>query len=358
MKILWGIYVIIGLVAFGISFSIEGYVFSNISNMVLLPFVFAAIFEGAKVMIIIIHRFQFESDVSRINRSFRVGVKTYQLMLFFVSIACSITLLADFLDKPNFDKILRADKSMIENNYKENGKSVNSEFEKRISNSKTLRTETSSKYKNRHQRLKTYYEPKIEKEEALRDAEFNNVINNIRKGPQWNEHNRKAEQLTEVYISELKKLQAEEDHEIKLREDAIKREYSKKINDLKIFRVTALGELENKLNNDKRTSNQMITSLISTMKNGFNITIKYNTVVIAFAMITSALLEGTIYIVFNYVLITYHDIFALKQDILIETEKIRANAKNDMDKDDIKFENLKNRVRKQTDNVRENLFHL
>ena len=44
--------------------------------------------------------------------------------------------------------------------------------------------------------------------------EFNNIINNIRKGPKWNEHDRKINLLTNTYYEEQKELQTEENKEL------------------------------------------------------------------------------------------------------------------------------------------------
>ena len=356
MKIMWGIYVIIGLAAFILSFSIEGYVFSKISDMYMISFIFAAIFEGAKVMTIIMHRFQSEKNEHRIKQGFRVGIKGYQVMLFVVSIGCSIALLANFLDKPNFDEVLLADKKMIENNYKENEKSLHKESEQNISNLKNTKNEIARKYKDRYLRLVEYYEPRIEKEESMRDSEFDNIINNVRKGVKWNEHNRKAEQLTNKYLNEQKKLRDEEDQEIKLKEDGIKLYYSKKSDDLRTERERSLAGLEEKLDADIRTHNQMILSLTSTLKKGFAITVKYDFLVVLFAIITASLLESTIYIIFNYLSITHQEIFALKQDLFIETEKYRTNTENELHKDNIKFASRKNRIKNQMGNLKDNIF--
>ena len=353
---MWGIYVIIGLAAFILSFSIEGYVFSKISDMYITSYIFAAIFEGAKVMTIIIHRFQSEKNEQRIKQGFRIGIKCYQVMLFVVSIGCSIVLLSNFLDKPNFNEVLLTDKKMIENNYKENEKSLHKEFEKNISNLKNTKNEIARKYKDRYLRLVEYYEPRIKKEERLRDSEFNNIINNVRKGVKWNEHNRKAEQFTNKYLKEQKKLRDEEDQEIKIKEDDIKQYYLKKLDDLRIERELSLAGLGKKLDADNRIRNQMILSLTSTLKKGFDITVKYDFLVVWFAIITAFLLEGTIYIIFNYLSITHQEIFALKQDLFFETEKYRTNTENELHKDNIRFSSRKNRIKNQMDNLKDNIF--
>ena len=70
MKILWGIYVIIGLGAFIISYLLEGFVFSKVSDMFLLSFAFAAVFESAKIMTIIMHRFLTEKSRKNIPMYF------------------------------------------------------------------------------------------------------------------------------------------------------------------------------------------------------------------------------------------------------------------------------------------------
>lgn len=357
MKILWGVYVIIGLAAFILSFLIQGYVFSKISEMVMISFIFAAIFEGAKVMTIIVPYFQSEKNDHRETSSFRAGVNVYRLLLLLVSIGCSISMLANFLDKPNFDKVLVAEKKMIENNYKENEQSLNKEFEKNMANLTKTKKEIAQKYQDRYTRLADYYEPRIEKEERLRDDEFENIINGIRKGERWHEHNRKVEFLTTAYLDEQNQLREQEDQEIKSKENSIKQYYLKKSDDLRTERETALAGIEYRLQDDSRTNNQMILSLISTLKKGFDVTFRYESLVVMFAVITAFLLEATIYVIFNYVSITHREIFSFKQDMFVANEKLRAEAENELHKDNIKFESRKNRIKTQMNNLKDNVFN-
>ena len=147
MKILWIIYAIIGLIAFLISFLMEGSVFSNISGNILISYLLAAVFESAKITTIVMHRFQTEKNKNKIPLSFEGGVAVFKLILFLVSILCSVTLLATFLDKPNLNKIMLTEKEIIENNYQESKKIILAEHDKAMKN---LDTEVQSKYPNRY----------------------------------------------------------------------------------------------------------------------------------------------------------------------------------------------------------------
>ena len=108
-----GIYVIIGLGAFIISYVLEGFVFSEISDMFLLSFAFAAVFESAKIMTIIMHRFLTEKSRKNIPMYFKGITVIFRLTLVFLSIGCSVALLSTFLDKPNLNKVMLADKELI-----------------------------------------------------------------------------------------------------------------------------------------------------------------------------------------------------------------------------------------------------
>ena len=353
MKILWGIYVIIGLGAFIISYLLEGFVFSRISSMFLISYSLAAVFEGAKIMTIIMHRFQTGINKNKIPQGFKCGVMMFRLMLVFVSIWSSVALLATFLDKPNLNKIMLADKELIENNYQENNKNLQTEFDKRLTN---LENEVRTTYPKYYSRLASYYEPRIEKEEKLRDFEFNNIINNVRKGPKWHEHQRKINILTNAYHKEQKKLQAEENKELKSRKKDIEKYFFSNLKELRIKRENCLANLEKHLNNDSRTCNQMILSLIGTMHKGLNIPINYDLLVILFAIITALLLEATIYVVFNYLTITHQEIFSMKNDQYFDVEKLKSNAQTEMNKDNIKHELFKNKIKNQVQNIKDNVF--
>jgi len=353
MKILWGIYVIIGLGAFIISYLLEGFVFSRISDMFLISYSLAAVFEGAKIMTIVMHRFQTGKNKNKIPLVFKGGAAIFKLILFFVSIWCSVALLATFLDKPNLNKIILADKELIENSYQENKKSLRTEFNETLTN---LENEVRTTYQKYYARLARYYEPRIEKEEKLRDFEFNNIINNIRKGPKWNEHNRKINLLTNDYQKKENDLQIAETEELKSRKKDIEEHFFSKLNNLRIKRENCLANLEQHLNNDSRACNQMLLSLIGTLKKGLDIKISYDFIVILFAIITAFLLEGTIYIVFNYLTITHQEIFSMRQDHYVAIEKIKSNAKNQIKKDNIKYEMFKNRVKNQVRNIKANVF--
>jgi len=268
--------------------------------MFLLSFAFAAVFESAKIMTIIMHRFLAEKSRKNIPMYFKGITVLFRLTLVFLSIGCSVALLATFLDKPNLNKIMLADKELIENNYQENKKSLRTEFNETLAN---LGDEVETKYQNRYSRLAAYYEPRIEKEEKLRDFEFNNIINNIRKGPKWLEHDRKINILTTAYHVKQNDLQLAENKELISRKKEIEDNFFLQSNDLRIKRGNSLVNLEKELNNDSRVCNQMLLSLISTIKKGLDIKISYDLLVIIFAIITALLLEGTIYIVFNYLTI-------------------------------------------------------
>jgi len=123
-----------------------------------------------------------------------------------------------------------------------------------------------------------------------------------------------------------------------------------------IFRL-ALVNLEQRLNNDSRACNQMLLSLIGTMNKGLDIKIKYDLLVIFFAIITALLLEGTIYVVFNYLALTHQEIFSISQEQYFEVEKIKANAKSEMNRDNIKYKLFKNRVKNQVQNIKDNVLN-
>jgi len=100
----------------------------------------------------------------------------------------------------------------------------------------------------------------------------------------------------------------------------------------------------------------MLLSLIGTIEKGLDIKISYDLLVIIFAIITALLLEGTIYIVFNHLTITHQEIFSMRHDQYVEVEKIKANAKTEMNKDNIRYELFKNRVKNQVQNIKDNVF--
>nr|MBL0717100.1 hypothetical protein [Desulfobacterales bacterium] len=257
MKILWGIYVIIGLGAFTISYLLESLVFFKISGIFVTSYALAAVFECAKIMTIIIYRFQTGKNKKKIPLFFQGGTAIFKLTLFVVSICCSVALLAAFLDKPNLNKIMQADKKIIESNYKENKKSLHTEFDKTLSD---IGNEVEKKYENRYSKLAAYYEPRIEKEEKSRDFEFNNIINNIRKGPKWHEHDRKINMFTNDYQTKKDELQIAQDKELISRKKEIKGVFFLQLNNLRSKRENCLIDLEKQLNNDPRVCNQMLQS--------------------------------------------------------------------------------------------------
>ena len=352
MKILWGIYVIIGLGAFIISYLLEGFVFFKVSDMFLQSFAFAAVFESAKIMTIIMHRFLTEKSRKNIPMYFKGITVIFRLTLVFLSIGCSVALLATFLDNPNLKKVMLADNALIENNYQENKKSLRTELDKTMTN---LGDEVETKYQSRYSRLTAYYEPRIEKEEKLRDFEFNNIINNIRKGPKWHEHDRKINLFTNTYHEEQKELQTEENKELIARKKKIGDKFFLQLNNLRLKRETSLVNLEKQLNNDPRVCNQMLRSLIGTMK-GLDIQISYDFLIVLLAIITAFLLEITIYIIFHDLTNTHQEIFNIRHEQYIGVEKLKANAKNEMNKDNIKYELFKKRVKNKVRNIKDNVF--
>lgn len=354
MKILWGIYVIIGLGAFAISYLLESLVFFKISGIFFTSYALAAVFESAKIMTIIMHHFQTGKNKKKIPLFFQGQIVIFRLTLFIVSIYCSVALLATFLDKPNLNKIMLADKKLIESNYQENKKSLHTEFDKTLTD---LGDEIERKYQNRYSKLGAYYEPRIEKEEKLRDFEFNNIINNIRKGPKWHEHDRKINIFTNDYQIKQDELQIAQDKELISRKKEIEGVFFLQLNNLRSKRENCLIDLEKRLNNDPRVCNQMLQSLITTMKKGLNFNIKYDFLIALFAIIIAFLLELTLYIVFKDIVTRHQEIFSIRHKQYLETEIMHANAKAEMDKDNINNEVFKNRVQNQFKNLKDNVLN-
>jgi len=252
---------LLGFAAFIVSFKIETLFLSEITGEFWISTLTIGIFEFAKVGTIVVQRYlylvnKFMSGIKKVSPFVRYLTLTFQILLITVSFLSSLALIANYLDKPNFNKAKQEDLDLI-----------------------------NKKYELFYNDLKSYYDTQIALADGDVKAEMQNVVNGTFMGPKYRELVKRRKDLEKQFNEERTKLQERKSLEI--------------------------AELEKKsYKNDERVQNKMIAAFLATLSSGLGINVSYVTFTLVFSALISFLLEATIYVVFNYTTINYFETLA------------------------------------------------
>ncbi|HOJ38541.1 MAG TPA: hypothetical protein PLU62_09640 [Ignavibacteriales bacterium] len=255
------LYMLLGFAAFIVSFKIETLFLSEITGEFWISTLTIGIFEFAKVGTIVVQRYlylvnKFMSGIKKVSPFVRYLTLTFQILLITVSFLSSLALIANYLDKPNFNKAKQEDLDLI-----------------------------NKKYELFYNDLKSYYDTQIALADGDVKAEMQNVVNGTFMGPKYRELVKRRKDLEKQFNEERTKLQERKSLEI--------------------------AELEKKsYKNDERVQNKMIAAFLATLSSGLGINVSYVTFTLVFSALISFLLEATIYVVFNYTTINYFETLA------------------------------------------------
>lgn len=345
------LYILTGLGAFAISFLLEGHVFVNITDRPLFSYAVTAVFESAKVMTIMMHRFLISRKGEAIPGIVQSLTLVFKASLLFLSLLCSVGMLAGYLDGPNRESVRTKDQALITQLYERNRRELQSEYKQRL---QMALDHIERQYQGRHDQLNAFYQPRIAKEEKLRDSEFNNVVGGVRKGPRWREHDRKVQSLRQAFVEAQRKLYQAESDETRETKNSLASDLKtdlKKLKNQMQTRLTAVSQ--SAYADDERVLNKMVAALLKTIKNGAGIEIAYLKFVIFFSLLVSFLLESTIYIVFNYLIVSHQSIFTLQHDLHIGKQAIKATTKDELFRDQVHHNTLKSKVKNRVRHTRE-----
>jgi hypothetical protein len=93
MRGLWLLYTLIGFGAFNISFLLQGWVFLNITDMFWFSFGTTCVFESAKVVTIILHRFMTVKNGKTVPLVLMGLTQAFKIRLVLLSIVCSLAMI-------------------------------------------------------------------------------------------------------------------------------------------------------------------------------------------------------------------------------------------------------------------------
>jgi hypothetical protein len=329
MKKLLTTYVIVGLLAFAVSFTFELIMFFSFSGNIFLSLALTMVLECSKLLLIVFHRFVEDKEYS-IAENVNVMSSIFKSGLLFVSVLCSLAYFASSLDRPNLEIVRSADESRVTQNFDEKISAIQSQRQERLD---TIRNEVKGKYSKRYHELDSRYLPEISKIENLRKREFDRVIGGVRKGPYWHEYDRQLQELKSEYKAEKDRLRADEDAELNLYIPGIENEFQKKLDSTMNNKESALEEIStNNYELDDRAKNKHIVSLINTLEYGLGISISYLSFAMLLSITTSLLLELAIYLAFNYVVMFYNSVInPTKHDSIYEQPNAFADNTNAAD---------------------------
>ena len=207
MRCVWLLYVAIGLGAFGLSYVLEGFVFSDITGSVAISFAAAGVFESAKIVTIVMHRFLSNRRDKRIPLSVGALTVFFKLGLFVLSMLCSLTMISGFLEAPHLKEVRMAERERIETHYREALSFLERDRARAL---EKTREGVAEKYERRRRSLEETYTPAIEAARTSREREFERKVNGVRKGEFWYEYDRRLRELQKEYDEKMSALSAEE----------------------------------------------------------------------------------------------------------------------------------------------------
>jgi hypothetical protein len=350
MRGLWLLYTMIGFGAFTISFLLQGWVFLNITQIVWLSFGTTCVFESAKVVTIILHRFMTVNNGRAVPIVLLWMTQIFKCGLVLLSIICSLAMLSQYLRNPNLDGIMEKDTGIIEKNHKESMELLKQSTEKR--KSETL-AEIRQRYGKKLEELKRFYETRIENEEKLRDQEFDRKVNGIRKGERWFEHERKIGELQKAYDQKLSGIHKLEKTELSEKISKIEDDFKFSIQAVNAKREQEFKKLRSsEYLEDDRVKNQMVMAFLATMESTVSFNLGYMKFIAAFSLMVSLLLESTIYVVFNYLTISHQEIFSLGHELHIKNEGMKAMARSELDSEKLRAGFFKQKILERIKGIR------
>lgn len=344
MKQLWILYSLIGTGGFLISFSMEYIILESITGKSGFSFCLTLVLESAKVLTVIFHRlisdrkgYEIPGAVSSLNTFFKFG-------LVFLSLICSVAMISKGLDKPNLDTVRNDDQLLITSSFEEKTALIESRREKRLDK---ITSEIKGKYRNRYKELDNQYLPKIQQKERLRDAEFRNIRGGIRKGPFWNEHNRQLQELKAEYKTEKDALRFSENTELDRNINSIEAEFQEKLDNSlndKESALTAINKADYK--KDERVKNEIVSAFLATIDQGLGLGMSYLSFALLFSLLTSTLLELTIFLSFSYITMFYSNVLNPAEEELDSINQVthppepEVNSERETPKEPINDENF------------------
>jgi len=303
MNILWIFLIMIGIGAFLISLFLEFLVILSVTANYHFALVLTLVLECSKVLAIIFHRLVSDNKGYSIPDSVILLYNSFKLGLVVLSVICSIAIISQSVDQPNIDKIKTDDKKLVEDSYNEKLTLVQSQRQLRLDK---ITSEIKQKYLSRYQELDALFLPKIKETEKLRDNEFKNLVNGVRKGPFWYEYDRQLQDMKDEYTTKKDKLISTENTELNDHITSIETEFQKKIDDAIKEKDTAMTTIyTNDYKSDERVRNRIIVSFLRTLERGLGLKIEYLTFALVLSLLISVLLELSIYITFNYIIMFY-----------------------------------------------------
>ena len=349
MRFLWIVFILNGLGAFVISLIMEGFVVYAITDLLVFSFCITSVFELAKVMTIVMHRYLSSLETGRMPVAVAATAQLFKAGLLLLSLVCSIACVSGYMDSPNLEKIRGLEKKAATEKYEADLARARGEYEK---NRKSAVEQIEEKYKERYRREGDYYLPRIEEKERSRDLEFDRKIGGVRKGEKWNEHNRQAVELAEAYKASLDSLKREENREFSETTGRLDEAYRLKIRQLEQACDTRMQALNGDgLLDDDRVRNSLVVSLMRTFKGGLDFDPGYLRFTTFFSILISLLLELTIYVVFNFLVVSHKSIFILGHDLHLGREAVRARANDEFQRDKVRYGLFEKKVRHKSGKI-------
>jgi hypothetical protein len=278
-----------------LSFYLEFIFFLSIMQNPIFSFLTTTTFEGAKVLILLAHH-QIYAQGSQLSNGVQWLNGFFKSSLIMLSIAASVAMIASALNHPNLEKVMAEDRALVQSSYDEKVVLFNSQKDEKL---KTITGSIKEKYRDRHQTIDSRYLPEMERLKNLRDAQFSNSVNGVRRGAFYMEHSAQLDKLSAEYKAEKDKLTIAEDAELDKYLPGIESEYSSKMESALNEKEAALSGINpDSYAKKSSTKNEYVNTFLSVIKHGLGIDMSYLTFTLLFSALTGILFELVIYLGF------------------------------------------------------------
>lgn len=279
-----------------ISFYLE-YVFVSSIVGVLFAFLLTITLEGGKIFTVLGNRMiseqrGFEESGVRVflGAALKVGLVGFSIM-------ASIAMMSKSLDAPNLQATMDKDRARVNQGFDEKIALLDSQKDSKL---KSITGTIKEKYQNRYRELDSRYLPEMVRLKALRDAQFKNRVNGVRKGSFYLEHDAQLSKLSAEYKAAKANLQRAEDTELNRFLPEIENSHSAKVEKIFNEREATLAKINpDSYSLDTRSQNEYVASFLKIIDRGLGVSFSYLAFSLLFSIFTACLLELIIYLGFS-----------------------------------------------------------
>ena len=332
----WIAQIFVGFGLFACSFFVEYTVLIHFVSPPFMALFLAITLEGGKITAIVWHYYLGYLAEGTYPATIRLTSLIFRFGLVSLSLICSMLFFTSHLDRPNMDAV--KEKQMTE-------------VETQIAQETTL-TKNRLEEKWRHlfksqqvelQGLRSRYDTRISKLEALLLTEMNNVVNGIFKGSRYEEFERRLDKEKQARDSMIIEMQKRHEQQL----TTLDKSNNTVLSDLQTRAAERRKNIRNDdFSNDERAHDKRIVALLKTVESISDWIVLPLQFVFFFSILISMLMEAGIMLSFATITVAIAPVLHARHVEELEKEACRVRAESTARQDKMRHNAAVNRVRK------------